>query len=48
MARLLANGQGGFDWAGLPLLVGWLGIEDVEGLMTRLAVMKLHKPDKEA
>jgi hypothetical protein len=45
VASLLANGSGGFDWSGLPLLVGWLGVRDVEGLLMRLAVIRLHKPE---
>ena len=44
---LLNNGTGGLDWAGLPLLVGWMGIHDVEALMHRLAVIRLHRPPKE-
>jgi hypothetical protein len=44
----LANGAGGLDWAGLPLLCGWLGVADVEGLMQRLMFIRMHKPAKEA
>lgn len=44
----LANGQGGLDWAGLPLVCEWLGVEDVEGLLERLAVIRAHKPPEEA
>ena len=47
MWSLLANGMGGLDWAGLPLVCGWLGVHDVEGLMQRLAIIKRHKPKKE-
>ncbi len=43
--NLLANGMGGIDWQGLPLVCGWLGISDVEGLMERLAVIKLHRKE---
>ena len=48
MANLLANGMGGFDWAGLPLLCGWLGVQDIEGLMDRLQVIKLHRKRKDS
>lgn len=41
--RLLANGMGGLDWSGLPLLCGWLGITDVEGLMQRLALIRMYR-----
>lgn len=47
MANLLANGMGGFDWAGLPLVCGWLGVQDIEGLMDRLQVIKLHRKRKD-
>lgn len=38
--------MGGIDWQGLPLLCGWLGVQDVEGLMHRLVAIRMHKPDK--
>lgn len=41
--NLLANGMGGLDWAGLPVVVGKLGITDVEALIDDLHVIKLHK-----
>jgi hypothetical protein len=40
----LSNGMGGIDWAGLPLVVELLGITDIEGLMERLIVIKMHRP----
>lgn len=40
---LLANGSGGIDWSGLPLLAGYYGIDDVQGLMQRIAAIKLYK-----
>lgn len=43
MFNLLANGMGGIDWAGLPLVCGWLGVQDAEGLMQRLALIKAHR-----
>lgn len=44
--NLLANGMGGLDWAGLPFVCGWLGVQDVEGLVQRLALIKTHRKDK--
>lgn len=35
--------MGGIDWAGLPLVCGWLGVQDAEGLMQRLALIKAHR-----
>lgn len=45
---MLANGMGGLDWAGLPLACAYHGVSDVEGLMQRLLVIKLHSPPKDA
>jgi len=42
--NLLANGMGGLDWAGLPLVVDLLGIEDIEALVDALLVIKTHRP----
>lgn len=39
--------MGGIDWAGLSLFVGLYGVEDVEGLIDRLLVIKSHTPPKE-
>ena len=44
IAKLLANGAGGYDWSGLPLLCAWLGVDDIEGLLQRLAVIRTHRP----
>ena len=33
---------GGIDWAGLPLVVGLLGIDDIDGLVVRLQTIKAH------
>jgi len=43
----LSNGQGGFDWAGLPVVVALLGVRDVEALVNALLVIKLHRPPNE-
>ena len=42
--NLLADGQGGLNWAGLELVAAWLGVDDLDGLLQRLQVIKLHKP----
>jgi hypothetical protein len=43
----LHNGQGAIDWAGLPVVASWLGVEDIDGLLHRMLVIKGHRPDKE-
>lgn len=43
--NLLATSTGGIDWAGLPVVVEWLGITDVEGLLARIEIIKLHGKD---
>ena len=45
MHNLLATGTGGLDWAGLPAVAEWLGVTDLDGLLTRLEVIKMHRPD---
>jgi hypothetical protein len=39
--------MGGLDWSGLEIWVEKLGIEDVDGLIDRLRIIKLHTPNKE-
>lgn len=41
--NLLTNGMGGLDYAGLPLVCAKLGVRDVDGLVDRLLVIKMHK-----
>jgi hypothetical protein len=41
---MLANGMGGLDWAGFPIVVAHLGITDVEGLLDRLEEIVHHRP----
>jgi hypothetical protein len=41
---LLANGMGGLDWAGVPLVAQLLGVTDFEMFLHRLTVIKLHRP----
>jgi len=48
VVSLLKTGTGGINWAGLPLVAGWLGIEDLDGLLDRIAVIALYKPKQEA
>lgn len=43
MYRALATGHGGIDWAGLPLMIEWLGIDDIDALLARLLVLKTHR-----
>lgn len=42
--NLLANGSGGIDWAGLPVICAYLGITDVEPLIHAIGVIKSHRP----
>lgn len=39
--------MGGFDWAGLPMVLALLGITDVEMLLHRLNTIKAHRPPKD-
>lgn len=39
--------MGGLDWNGLEAMVEFYGIEDVDGLIERLLVIKSHTPPKE-
>ncbi len=43
----LSNGMGGLDWAGLPLQVAYHGVQDVQGLLHRLLVIKGHRPPQD-
>lgn len=43
--RMLANGMGGLDWAGLPFVVELLGIDDVEAFVHQLMTIKAWRPD---
>lgn len=36
--------MGGIDWAGVELLAALYQVEDVEGLLERLVVIKTHTP----
>jgi len=44
---MLANGAGGVDWAGLPLACAVYGVRDVEALIQRVLVLKLHRTEKD-
>jgi len=41
--NIIKNGQGGLDFAGLPLVCEWLGVGDVAGLLQRLVVIKTYR-----
>ena len=43
----LKTGQGGLDWAGLPAMVEWFGVDDVAGLLQRLLVIKTSRKPAE-
>jgi hypothetical protein len=42
--RMLANGMGGIDWAGLPIVADMLGITDPQALIEHLTLIKAYKP----
>lgn len=44
VARLAANGMGGYDWRGVEILAEAFGIQDVEMLIERLGVIKAYEP----
>ncbi len=43
--RLLGNGMGGVDWAGLPYVVEHLGVRDVGALIQAIDIINTYKPD---
>lgn len=44
--NLLANGMGGFDVGGVPVVAAALGFEDIDRLLHLLLVIKGHDPEK--
>lgn len=46
--RMLGNGMGGIDWAGLPLVAAHLGVTDAQGLLDALETLLTHDPAKPA
>jgi hypothetical protein len=44
--RLVSNGMGGMDAAWLPYAVALHEVDDVEGLIRRLTLIKSHRPNK--
>lgn len=44
--NMLGNGMGGIDWNGFDLMVAKFGIEDPDGLIERLYVIKGYEPPK--
>lgn len=45
--RLVSNGMGGMDAGWLPYAVALHEVEDIEGLLRRLTVIKLHRPNRQ-
>lgn len=43
IASALSTGQGGLDYAGLPLFIELFGVDDVAGLLQRLVVIKTYR-----
>ena len=43
----MENGTGGITWDALPLAIDFYEVENVEGLIERLLVIKGHRPPKE-
>lgn len=42
---MVATGFGGIDWAAVPLAAAYYGLDDMDMLIHRLLVFKLHKPE---
>lgn len=42
---MLANGMGGMDWAGLPMVAALLGVDDIEAFARHLMTIKAYRPD---
>lgn len=41
---MLANGMGGIDWAGLPLVCAYLGVKRIEPFLDALEVLITYQP----
>ena len=39
---MLGNGMGGIDWAGVPVVLQMLGVQDVEDCLHRMMVIKSY------
>ena len=39
--------MGSIDWSGLEVVAALLGVDDVDGLINDLMVIKSHKPESE-
>lgn len=48
MFNALSTGMGGLDWSGLETMAAVYGIDDVEGLIERLVLIKNHQPPDKA
>lgn len=42
---MLANGSGGIDWAGLPIVVELLGVQELDPFIRMLTAIKNHRPE---
>lgn len=42
---MLANGMGGIDWAGLPMVSALLGVHDIEAFARHLMTIKAYRPE---
>lgn len=40
----LSDSMGGVAWAGLEVMAAYYGIDDVDGLIERLLIVKTHRP----
>jgi hypothetical protein len=45
--NLLTNGMGGMDWAGLPVVVELLGIDDVEQFLWNILTIRSDPGDED-
>ena len=45
--NFLSNGMGGVDWSGFDLFCAYRGVDDIEGLIDRLIVIRSHDPSKD-
>lgn len=43
---MLANGMGGIDWAGLPMVAALLGVDDIETFSRHLMTIKRYRPER--
>lgn len=46
--NVLYDGMGGLNWQGLEMWAAKLGVDDIDDLLTRLEIIKMHKRPEEA